>query len=93
MKPFELSPAASGRERVRFVETGFYSPHSLARKLRGEYDPRSKNFLHACLQSDPVPDKGNGHINWRVVCGMGLSLAVSASFWVAIAVVAGRILK
>jgi hypothetical protein len=55
--------------------------------------PLDIGFPHSWFEGDPDLDEGDTrrHINWGAILGLGLSIAVSASFWVGIAWMVERI--
>ena len=45
------------------------------------------------LRGGEVPMKAHPQINWDMISGLALSLAISAGFWVAVGKLVARILK
>ena len=84
-KVLHLSPQASTRVTRRQI-AGEIS-------WRIASAPLDMGFLQSWFQDDPDLDEGDTrrHINWGAILGLGLSIAVSASFWLGIAWMVERI--
>jgi hypothetical protein len=52
-------------------------------------------FLPSWFEYDPELDEGNAdaRTNWGAISGLALSIAFSATFWVGVAWVVGRVWK
>lgn len=60
----------------------------------GSYTYRGDSgFLSSWLDDSNDVDPGPGHINWGAIAGLGLSVAISAGFWVAVALLIERLAR
>jgi hypothetical protein len=95
MKLSKLSPRAGARLRIRFDSREFCYPGGLSQELPGKDYLPAMSFLQAWFENDSTSGRGGKgmRVNWGAVCGMALSLAVSASFWTGVVVMVERIWK
>jgi len=83
-KVIKFSPQASTRAiRMRAVSEPWSDPHGPSRDL---------GFLRSWLEDDSSPLKIEPRrVNWGAISGLGLSLTVSAGFWIGVVVVVQRL--
>ena len=85
---------------IRFSEL-FHPESTRGMNMTATSDPRTTpsglsqdhGIAQSWLDDDSHSDLRNaeGHINWTMVSGVALSLAVSASFWAGVALVIERV--
>jgi hypothetical protein len=92
---FELSPQASTRvvRMTPVLERRRIS--AAARRFSVQDSPPTRSFLQACFEDDSAPENAGetARVNWGVISGMFLSVALSVSIWTGLIWVIGRIWK
>ena len=82
-RQLQLSPQASTRIiRMRAIPDSWCNPSAYSREM---------DFLKSWFEDDE--SSAQGRTNWGAISGLALSVVVSASFWLGIALVVERVWK
>jgi hypothetical protein len=82
----QLSPQSSTRTNRRRILESWKAPSTNVLDM---------GFLPSWFEYDPELDEGSAdaRTNWGAISGLALSIAFSATFWVGVAWVVGRVWK